>query len=175
MTICKTGEDHLRSLKDGRTVYIDGKLVADVTEHPAFRNCVKSAAALYDFQARPENIELMTFAPAGSSRRINRAWQMPRDHQEMVKRRKALQAWAALSCGFIGRSPDHVASTLVGQRIGLDVFQKHSPQRAKALADYFEEASRNDYYLTYVIINPQAERTKDWGDQAEDLVALRRE
>ena len=171
MTICKTGEDHLRSLKDGRTVYIDGKLVADVTEHPAFRNCVKSAAALYDFQARPENIELMTFAPAGSSRRINRAWQMPRNHQEMVKRRKALQAWAALSCGFIGRSPDHVASTLVGQRIGLDVFQKHSPQRAKALADYFEEASRNDYYLTYVIINPQAERTKDWGDQAEDLVA----
>ena len=46
MTICKTGEDHLRSLKDGRTVYIDGKLVADVTEHHAFRNCVKSAAAL---------------------------------------------------------------------------------------------------------------------------------
>jgi 4-hydroxyphenylacetate 3-monooxygenase len=141
MTICKTGEDHLRSLKDGRTVYIDGKLVADVTEHPAFRNCVRSAAALYDFQARPENIELMTFAPDGSSQRINRAWQMPRSHQEMVQRRKALQAWAALSCGFIGRSPDHVASTLVGQRIGLDVFQKHSPQRAKALAGYFEDAA----------------------------------
>src|SRR5215467_1651785 len=171
MAICKTGDDHLKSLKDGRTVYIDGKLVADVTEHPAFRNCVKSAAALYDFQARPENIELMTFAPDGSSRRINRAWQMPRNHQEMVQRRKALQAWAALSCGFIGRSPDHVASTLVGQRIGLDVFYKHGPQRAKALADYFEEASRNDHFLTYVIINPQAERAKDWGDQAEDLVA----
>src|SRR5215468_8182980 len=171
MTNCKTGEDHLRSLKDGRTVYIDGKLVADVTEQPAFRNSVKSAAALYDFQARPENIELMTFAPDGSSRRINRAWQMPRNHREMVQRRKALQAWAALSCGFIGRSPDHVASTLVGQRIGLDVFYKHGPQRAKALADYFEQASRNDYYLTYVIINPQAERAKDWGDQAEDLVA----
>ncbi|MBO0740410.1 MAG: 4-hydroxyphenylacetate 3-monooxygenase [Hyphomicrobiaceae bacterium] len=167
--MCKTGEDHLRSLKDGRTVYIDGHLVADVTEHPAFRNCVKSAAALYDFQA--QNIELMTFAADGSSRRINRAWQMPQNHQEMVQRRRALQAWAALSCGFIGRSPDHVASTLVGQRIGIDVFQKHGPQRAKALADYFEEASRNDYYLTYVIINPQAERAKDWGDQAEGLVA----
>src|SRR5438477_5029572 len=113
----------------------------------------------------------MTFSPDGSGRRINRAWQMPRSHAEMVQRRKALQAWAALSCGFIGRSPDHVASTLVGQRIGLDVFHKHGPQRAKALTDYFEEASRNDYFLTYVIINPQAERAKDWGDQAEDLVA----
>src|SRR5215475_11298683 len=170
MTTCKTGTDHIKSLKDGRTVYIDGKLVADVTEHPAFRNCVASAAALYDFQARPQNIELMTFSPDGASRRINRAWQMPRSHQQMVQRRKALQAWATLSCGFIGRSPDHVASTLVGQRIGLDVFEKHGHQRAKALADYFEEASRADYFLTYVIINPQAERAKGWGDQAAGLV-----
>src|SRR5499427_4333687 len=106
-----------------------------------------------------------------SSRCINRAWQMPRNHQEMVKRRKALQAWAALSCGFIGRSPDHVASTLVGQRIGLDVFEKHGHERAKALANYFEEASSEDHFLTYVIINPQAERAKDWGEQAEELVA----
>src|SRR6516225_5036024 len=171
MTTCKTGADHIKSLKDGRTVYIDGKLVEDVTEHPAFRNAVRSAAALYDFQARPENVELMTFSPNASHRRINRAWQMPRSYQELVQRRKALQAWAALSCGFIGRSPDHVASTLVGQRIGLDVFEKHGPERAKALAAYFEEASSEDRFLTYVIINPQAERAKAWGDQAEELVA----
>jgi aromatic ring hydroxylase len=42
--------------RDGRTIYLDGKLVGDVTEHPAFRNAVHSAAALYDFQARPENL-----------------------------------------------------------------------------------------------------------------------
>ena len=30
---------------------------------------------------------------------------------------------------------------------------------------------RNDLFLTYVIINPQAERAKDWGEQADDLVA----
>jgi aromatic ring hydroxylase len=41
--------------RDGRTIYLDGKLVGDVTEHPAFRNDVP-AAALYDFQARPENL-----------------------------------------------------------------------------------------------------------------------
>ena len=93
MTVAKTGAEHIASLKDGRTVYIDGKLVADVTEHPAFRNSVRSAAALYDFQARPENIELMTFIPDGSNRRVNRAWQMPRSYEEMVQRRKALQSW----------------------------------------------------------------------------------
>jgi len=171
MTDCKTGAEHIKSLKDGRTVYIDGKLVPDVTEHPAFRNSVKSAALLYDYQARPENVELMTFLPSGSNRRVNRAWQMPRNYAEMVQRRKAMQAWARLSYGFMGRSPDHLASSLVGQRMGIDVFEKHGPKRAQALRDYFEEASRNDYFLTYVIINPQAERAKDWGDQKEELVA----
>jgi len=171
MTDCKTGADHLKSLKDGRTVYLDGELVKDVTEHPAFRNAVRSAAALYDFQARPENLELMTFAPDGSNRRVNRGWQMPRTYDEMVQRRRALQAWAALSCGFLGRSPDHVASTLVGKCMGIEVFRKHSPERAKALADYFDYASRNDIFATYVIINPQAERSKDWSAQKEDLVA----
>src|SRR5262247_2840353 len=168
---CKTGADHLRSLRDGRAVYLDGKLVGDVTTHPAYRNAVASAALLYDFQACAENIELMTFVPEGGTRRVNRCWQMPRNYEELVQRRKALQAWAQVSYGFLGRSPDHVASTIIGQRMGLEVFQKHGPKRAKALADYVDYATKSDLFLTYVIVNPQADRSKDWGDQAEELVA----
>ena len=171
MTVAKTGAEHIASLRDGRTVYIDGQLVPDVTTHPAFRNAVQSAGALYDFQAQPENIELLTFKPEGSNRRVNRAWQMPRSYDEMIQRRKALQAWAGVHYGFMGRSPDHVASALVGQRMGIDVFRKHSPDRAKAFMDYFDYAAKSDLFLTYVIINPQAERAKDWSQQADNLVA----
>ncbi len=168
---CKTGAEHINSLNDGRTVYIDGKLVDEVTTHAAYRNAVASAALLYDYQSCPENLELMTFIPDGGTRRVNCCWQMPRDYDELVQRRKALQAWAQVSYGFMGRSPDHVASSLIGQRMGLEVFTKHGPARAKALEDYVNYATRNDLYLTYVIVNPQADRSKDWGDQAEELVA----
>jgi 4-hydroxyphenylacetate 3-monooxygenase len=171
MSICKTGAEHLKSLRDGRAVFIDGERVEDVTAHPAFRNSVASAASLYDFQARPENLELMTFVPNGANRRINRSWQMPRSYDEMVLRRRAMQAWAGVSFGFMGRSPDHLASTLVGQRMGLEVFRRHGEARAEALAGYFDYASRNDLFLTYVIINPQADRSKDWGEQVPELVA----
>src|SRR5580692_7087636 len=171
MTVAKTGAEHIASLRDGRTVYIDGALVEDVTTHPAFRNAIQSSAALYDYQAKPENIELMTFMPEGSNRRVNRAWQMPKSYEEMVTRRKALQAWARVHYGFMGRSPDHVASALIGQRMGIEVFRKHGPQRAKALEDYVDYATKSDLFLTYVIINPQAERAKNWGDQTQDLVA----
>src|SRR5246500_3621736 len=168
---CKTGAEHIQSLRDGRTVYLDGKLVDDVTTHAAYRKATASAALLYDYQARPENIELMTFVPEGGTRRVNRCWQMPRNYEELVQRRKALQAGAQVNYGFLGRSPDHVASTIIGQRMGLEVFQKHGPKRAKALADYVDYATRNDLFLTYVIVNPQSDRSKDWGDQVEELVA----
>lgn len=171
MSDCKTGADHIQSLRDGRSVYIDGKLVEDVTTHPAFKNAIRSAAALYDYQARPENIEAMTFLPESGGRRINRSWLAPKTYEEMAGRRKAMQAWAALSGGFLGRAPDHLASALLGQRMGIEVFRKHGAARAKALEDYFDYASRNDLFLTYVIINPQADRSKDWGEQAGELVA----
>ena len=157
---CKTAAEHIESLRDGRTVYIDGKLVDDVTTHPAYRNAVASAARLYDYQSRPENLEMMTFTPEGSTRRVNRCWQMPRSYNELVDRRKALQAWAQLSYGFMGRSPDHVASAIIGQRMGIEVFMKHGPARAKAFADYVDHATRRDLFLTYVIVNPQADRSK---------------
>ncbi|MGC1411266.1 MAG: 4-hydroxyphenylacetate 3-hydroxylase N-terminal domain-containing protein [Acetobacteraceae bacterium] len=168
---CKTGAEHIESLRDGRTIYIDGKLVDDVTTHRAYRNSVASAARLYDYQARPENLETMTFTPEGGTRRVNRCWQMPRSYEELVARRKALQAWARLSYGFMGRSPDHVASAVIGQRMGIEVFVKHGPARARAFADYVDYATRSDLFLTYVIVNPQADRSKAWGGQAEELVA----
>ena len=174
-TVCKTGADHLASLRDGRAVYIDGERVDDVTTHPAFKNAVHVAAALYDYQAHPDNLERMTFAPDGGSgggyARINRCWQMPTSHAELIERRRAMTEWAELSCGFLGRAPDHVASSLLGQVMGIDVFRRHGEGRATALLDYFDYASRNDLYLSYVIINPQADRNKAWGEQEDDLVA----
>ena len=169
----KTGADHLAALRDGRTVYIDGELVADVTTHPAFRNTVRSAAALYDHQAHPENRERLTFAPPPGDgyARINRCWQLPRSYAELVARREAMSEWAELSCGFLGRAPDHVASSLLGQVIGIGIFRRHGAARAQALLDYFDYVSRNDCYVSYVIINPQADRNKAWGEQDDELVA----
>jgi len=37
----KTGQDHLDSLRDGRSVYLNGQLVGDVVDHPAYRNAIR--------------------------------------------------------------------------------------------------------------------------------------
>lgn len=166
----KTGQQHLDSLRDGRQIWLDGQIAGDVTAHPAFRNVAASVGRLYDFQSRPENIELMTYETGGGER-ANRIWQLPRNHAEMVERRKALVAWTELHGGFLGRAPDHVASAIAGMYMGLPVFQAHDPARAKALADYYHYARDNELYLTYVIINPQADRSKPASEQADPFLS----
>jgi len=168
----RSGEQHLESLRDGRQVYLDGELVADVTRHPAFRNAVRTAAGLYDFQSRPENAELMTYRPDDGDGPANRIWQLPASHGELLTRRRALEAWAETHMGFLGRSPDHVASCISGMFMGLPLFRDYDAARAGALADYYRFARDRDLFLTYVIINPQADRSKAAHEQAaEDLTA----
>ena len=57
----RTGAEYLRSLKDGRRVFVDGERVKDITAHPAFREAARSIANLYDIAAAPELRERMTF------------------------------------------------------------------------------------------------------------------
>ena len=168
---CRTGAEYIAALRDGRTVYIDGAPVEDVTTHPAFRNAIRTVAGLYDHQAKPENLEALTFRPPGAPRRINLSWQMPHSYDDLVRKRAAIVAWAELTCGFLGRSPDHVAATLVGSLAGIEVFERHGAARATALRDYFDHVSRNDLYVSYIITNPQHDRSKPAGEQATDLVA----
>lgn len=164
----KDAAEHLASLVDGRTVYLDGKTVADVTRHPGFRRSVAMAASLYDFQADPANADLMTFASPTSGRRVNRAWQMPQSYAELVRRREALVAWAEQHAGFMGRSPDHLASAVTGQLMGLEVFEAYDQARAKAFWDYYVYARDNDLFLTYVIINPQVDRSRSASELESD-------
>ncbi len=162
----RDGRSYLNRIRDGRQIFIDGEPVDDVTTHHAFKRATASAAKLYDYQAAPQNVEAMTFAtPTGA--RVSRAWQLPRNLRELVERRAALTRWSMQTCGMVGRSPDHVASTLCGFRMGLKVYQANDPKRAAALESYFDHARDNDLYLSYVIINPQADKAKSAGKQAD--------
>jgi 4-hydroxyphenylacetate 3-monooxygenase len=41
----RSGADYLKSLRDGRQVFVDGEKVADVTTHKAFREAARSRTA----------------------------------------------------------------------------------------------------------------------------------
>ena len=162
----RTGAEHIASLRDGRAVYIDGKLVDDVTTHPAFRNTVATVGKIFDFQADPANHDLMRYKTEDGGD-ANRIWQLPTSYEELVTRRKALIAWSELHAGYLGRGPEHVASCISGMYMGREMFRAYDPKRAGALEDYYRYCRDNNIYLCYVIINPQADRSRSAFEQTD--------
>jgi len=150
-----TGAEYLESMRDGREVWIGGERVADVTEHPAFRNAARSVARLYDALHDPELEDVMLttdrrgirthrfFAPAYSS-------------QDLVDAREALKVWSQMSYGFMGRSPDYKASFMAG--LGADPAW-YAPF-ADSAEGWYRKYAEGALFLNHVLINPPIDRSK---------------
>jgi aromatic ring hydroxylase len=121
-----TGEQYLESLRDGRQVYISGELVKDVTEHPAFRNAARSLARLYDSLHAPETAETLVGTDRGGLT-THRFFMPSYSVGELAAARDALEAWARLSYGFMGRTPDYKASFMA--TLGADPRHVRGPEQ----------------------------------------------
>jgi 4-hydroxyphenylacetate 3-monooxygenase len=115
----------------------------------------------------------MTFVSPSTGDRVSRAWQLPTTYAELASRREALTAWAETHFGFMGRAPDHVASCISGMYMGAEVFEAYDSRRAAALREYYEFARDRDLFLTYVIINPLADRARSAHEQTDDDLIAR--
>lgn len=164
----RTGEEYIEGLRDGRSVFIDGERVSDVTTHPAFSGAVGSIARLYDVAADPANRELMTCPSPYSDAPINVAYMIPRSEADLAHRRRGLRRWAEETYGLMGRSPDHVAGFLAGFAARPDVFARGArPELADNVTRFHRFAAENDVYAAYTIVPPQIDRSKPAHAQAD--------
>jgi 4-hydroxyphenylacetate 3-monooxygenase len=156
----RSGEEYLRSLRDGRRVYADGERVKDVTTHPAFREAAKSIARLFDIAAAPENREIMAYPSPTTGAPVWRCWQIPKNHAELTARRRAAETWAAATFGLMGRTPDHVAGFIAGYAAKPGLFASGGQKFADNLGKLYEHLRENHLYATYAIVPPQIDRSK---------------
>ena len=163
----RSGDDYVRGLRDGRTVLFDGERVADVTTHPAFAGGVRTVAELYDLAHAPANRAVMTYPSPRDGRPINAAWLVPRTRADLAARRRAIKAWADASYGFLGRSPDHVASFFAGFAGSPGFYARGKPAFAENLLRFAARAADEDLYLSYVIVHPTIDRAKPAHQQVE--------
>ena len=155
-----SGGEYVRRLHDGRSVYLNGERVADVTTHPAFAEGVRAIATLFDLSNDPANRELMTYPSPRDGRPVNKWWLIPRTYEDLVARRRALKAVADQSYGLLGRSPDHMASFLCAWAGSPAFFARGGQQFAEHIQRFYAKAADEDLYLSYAIVQPTVDRTK---------------
>src|SRR5206468_12863872 len=94
-TLPYTGKEFLDSLDDRREVWIYGERVKRITAHPAFQNCARMLARLYDAlhedHASGRGVLTMPTEWGGFTQRYFRA---PATVDEPVASRDALPEWA---------------------------------------------------------------------------------
>jgi 4-hydroxyphenylacetate 3-monooxygenase len=165
--MARTGAEYIASIRDDRTVYIDGQRVADVTEHPALRATVRSIAHLYDLSVSPEHRETMTFPSPATGEPVNKCFLMPRTPEDLAARRRAHRLWADATFGLLGRSPDHVPGFITGFALRPDLFAQRGPRYGDNVVRYHAWLRDHDLYAAYVIIPPHIDRSKP-AHQQED-------
>src|SRR5580704_5456625 len=152
-----TGAEYLASLRDGREVYIYAERVKDVTAHPAFRNAAASIALLYD-ALHDEKTKAVLTAPTdtGSSGCTHKFFKVAHSAADVIGQRDAIAAWARISYGWLGRSPDYKAAFLntLGANAG---FYGKFADNAQA---WHKRAQEAVLFLNHALVNPPIDRNK---------------
>ena len=150
-----TGREYLDSLDDGREIWIYGERVAKITEHPAFQNCARMIARLYDAlhedHKSGKNVLTMPTEWGGFTHRYFKA---PTSLEEQVAGRDAIAEWARVTYGWLGRSPDYKAAFL--GTLGANA-EFYAPFQENARRWYRLSQERVPF-VNHAIIHPPVDR-----------------
>ncbi len=167
-----TGAEYLASLRDGREVYIYGERIKDITAHPALRNGARSIAKLYDaLHAETTKATLTAPTDTGSGGYTHRFFQTAHTRDDLIAQRDAIAAWARISYGWLGRSPDYKAAFL--NTLGANA-EFYGDYAANARA-WYSRAQEAVLFLNHALINPPIDRNKAAEDVKDVYITVTKE
>ncbi|WOF22867.1 4-hydroxyphenylacetate 3-hydroxylase N-terminal domain-containing protein [Microbacterium betulae] len=156
----QTGDRFRESLDDGREVWVDGKRIANVAEHAAFKPAVDLFADLFDQRlADPEALAASSFRSPVTGNPVSRSYALPRTAEDLRAKFRASEWWMRQSLGQLGRSPDFMANVVVGL---WDYHQELEGNRAgfgENAKNYHAFAMEQDLVLTHALGDPQIDRS----------------
>lgn len=152
-------------------IWYAGQRVDAPTEHPAFKNGLKTLAGLYDLQwAHPET---MLFDSPSSGNKVGRSFMIPKTQEELCSISASMRQWTTASLGMMGRLPDYI-NRAISAYAGGAAFLGESDQRFAANATAYHEFIRErDLCLTHTLSSPQANRSVHAAQQADPFLAAK--
>jgi 4-hydroxyphenylacetate 3-monooxygenase len=168
----RTGQQYLDSLKDGRKIVYNGKVIDDVTKEEGFANTAKVLAEFYDFQNLPSMRDVMTYETEDGER-AGLAFIEPRSKEDLRRRAAAYAAWAEVTAGFMSRGPDYLNTALMmvgSARKELGVRNSVFGDRAYQM---YKNARQQDLFTTSTFLHVMVDRFKKPSQQSCTLRVTR--
>jgi 4-hydroxyphenylacetate 3-monooxygenase len=156
----RSGDAYVADLRDGRSVFLDGERVDDVTKHPGFAEPIRRIAATYDRARADDALDVTSYLDPTTGERHGTMWLVPRSADDLEARRRLHRFWAEASYGLMGRTPDHVACVLTAFAGGRDLFARGGARFGDNVVRFHEKARAEDLYVTYAVVPPQIDRSQ---------------
>src|SRR5262245_16684466 len=168
----KTGQQYIDSLRDGRRLYIDGKVVADVTAYPPLQGVIGTIAGLHDDQHDPALRDILTYVSPLSGERVSTTYLEAHTPAEFAALAGCIHLRAKPTFGLMGRLTDFMSAFLVDTAVALSALGKReAAARAEGMVELCRE---NDLQVTHALIDPQSDRsTLDAPSEAVQVVERR--
>ena len=167
-----TGDEYVESLRDSREIYVYGDRVKDVTTHPAFRNPVRMTARLYDALHDPTTRGVLTGpTDSGGDGYTHRFFTTPHSVEDLVADQRAIAAWARMSYGWMGRSPDYKASFLGTLGANADFYEPFADNARR----WYRESQEKVLYWNHAIVHPPVDRSLPPDEVADVFVHAEKE
>lgn len=163
----RSGKEYLESLRDGRTVYVGGELIEDITTHPKTRGYAQAIAEYYDLHLDPEHQDIATFIDDNGERQ-SMHWFLPRSKDDVVRRRRYAEfLFRHFKGGIFTRPPagmNVVMFTQVDdQQPWADNSRFTGPRRDLSgnIQRQWEEVTSKDLAISPMFLDVQYDRGRD--------------
>ncbi|HEX7066375.1 MAG TPA: 4-hydroxyphenylacetate 3-hydroxylase N-terminal domain-containing protein, partial [Bacillales bacterium] len=165
----KTGRDYVERIDRAEAnVWIEGKPVkGKISEHPAFKNLMKTQSRLYDLQHDPVKQDKLTYSSPLTKDLVGLSYLIPKTKEDLRKRRIMFQEWARESFGLLGRAPDYMNTAVMVFGAAAPVFGEY----ADNVKNYYEFSREHDLSLTHTFVQPQVDRSSLYLEMEEEPIA----
>jgi aromatic ring hydroxylase len=159
----RSGEQFLKGLRGTRRqLWLEGRLVDDVTAHPALAGAARTLAGVFDrLHEFPEEC-LVPDPETGEP--LNVGHLIPRSVDDLKRRNRGLARIAEATVGLMGRTPDYMnvkfASFAARWRDWLSE-DGGNAAGARNIVEYQKRLAREDISLTHTIIHPTIDKSTD--------------
>jgi aromatic ring hydroxylase len=138
----RTPEQYIKSLNDGRVIFLDGEQIPNVTKHPAMKGAISRRALSYVLANDPEWQNLFTVEEDGERRMF--IWTQPKTAEDLVRRREIYMTAHRIGANMSGMGPDALAASGV---VAARMDKRLGTHYTEAVEDYRQHLKKQTRLL----------------------------
>jgi 4-hydroxyphenylacetate 3-monooxygenase len=165
----RSGREFRESLRDGRSVIINGRDVADVTQEPTLARGIDQLARYFDAQHDPASRDQLTTIEPDTGERISTAWLVPRSIEDLWRYDAMIKCSTSLSFGVFGRPPDYGPVKAISFVAWNHLVRKEEPEALDKIMHFLRVGQRNNLASADIIIDVQTNRKAPVAERAARL------